>query len=167
MLGEEIVSDCKVMSRILQVTRKCMHLDPDALYRPLVEFEGRLSMDHHNDTQFLTATWTQGAGLFRASLQANIILAQSADQALDQPSFPRLEIAEEQKSATAFDIDDLACAQVFLPVRCGSARIKPAACQRPSTLSKRVFLLSRRSTAQSRKLTPKMMSQCRSSFRRC
>jgi hypothetical protein len=81
--------------------------DPDALDRALIELEGGLPVDHHDDAQFFLAVGTEGPGESWCTAQANIVFTQPADHALDQPALSRFEVAEEEKTAAAFDVDDL------------------------------------------------------------
>jgi len=69
-------------------------------------------MDHHDDPDLFLALRAERPAMGLHLAQTDVILAEAGDQDLDQASFPRLEIAEQQIATFAVDIDDLSGAHV-------------------------------------------------------
>jgi hypothetical protein len=83
--------------------------DPHPANGALIEFQCRPAMDHHDDAQFLLAIWAQRPGKGCRACQPYIVFGEGIDHAFDQAALPRFEIAEEQVSALAMDVDYLSC----------------------------------------------------------
>lgn len=71
----------------------------------MIEFEGGFAADHHNNAQFLLALGAERFGKGGQSLQSDIIGGKPLHKALDDPALARLEITEEQKAATAAELN--------------------------------------------------------------
>jgi len=82
-------------------------LNSDVLNGTVIDFEGGFAADHHDDAQFLLALGAERFGEGGQSLQSDIIGRKPLHKALDDPALARLEIAEEQKAATAAELNYL------------------------------------------------------------
>ena len=69
-------------------------LDPHAHDGALIQFQSCLTVDHHDDAQFLAAIWAERTAVGGRALEAYSVFTEAADHELDQPAFTRLEIAE-------------------------------------------------------------------------
>ena len=65
--------------------------DPYTFDSSLVQFEGRLYMDHHNDAEFLATRGTEGFAEGRGTCESHVIHSEAADQALMSLPFPALK----------------------------------------------------------------------------
>jgi hypothetical protein len=90
-------------------------LDPDALDRPLVQFQRWFAVDHHDYAQFPAALGAERPGKGLRTRKAHVVFAQPADQALDQAPLPRLEIAKQFVSALAMNVYDLSGSHPHYP----------------------------------------------------
>lgn len=66
-------------------------------------------MYHHNDTEFFLTLGAEWFGESGSAFKTDKVGFHFIDEALDDSTFARLEIAEEPETAGAFDVDDFAC----------------------------------------------------------
>ena len=79
---------------------------PEPFYRPLIEFDCRHPMDHHDDAEFFATGWAERFAEGLDVGEADQVFVDASDDAFNDPALSGFEIAEEEASALAFDIDE-------------------------------------------------------------
>jgi len=82
----------------------------------VIDLEGGFAVDHHDDAEFFAALGTERFGESGGAFDAYIVSFHAVEHAFDDPALAGFEIAEEQKSAGAFYIEDPACFHLFTKI---------------------------------------------------